>query len=51
MNRLCQKLATAQTESLHGLVQWLLAIALALIVYYLFVAGSDEKQVRRDLID
>jgi ribosomal protein L7/L12 len=34
-----QKLATAQTESLRGLVRWLLAIALALIVYYLFVAG------------
>jgi len=34
-----QKLATAQTESLRGLVRWLLAIALALIVYYLFIAG------------
>jgi ribosomal protein L7/L12 len=34
-----QTLATAQTESLRGLVRWLLAIALALIVYYLFVAG------------
>lgn len=34
-----QKLATAQTESLHGLVRWLLAIALALMVYYLFVVG------------
>jgi ribosomal protein L7/L12 len=34
-----QRLATAQTESLPGLVRWLLAIALALIVYYLFVAG------------
>jgi ribosomal protein L7/L12 len=36
-----QKLATAQNENLRGLVRWLLlAIALALIVYYLFVAGS-----------
>jgi ribosomal protein L7/L12 len=35
-----QKLATVQTESLRGLARWLLlAIALALIVYYLIFAA------------
>jgi hypothetical protein len=35
-----QKLATVQTESLRGLARWLLlAIALALIVYYLILAA------------
>jgi len=35
-----QKLATVQTESLRGLTRWLLlAIALALIVYYLIAAA------------
>jgi ribosomal protein L7/L12 len=35
-----QKLATAQTESLRGLVRWLFIIGVvAIAVYYLFLAG------------
>ena len=34
-----QKLATAQAEATHSIGRWLILIALAIVGYYLFVAG------------